>query len=40
MVYIGDKNVDGSWRYWINGADLVYEKRIGGVWVTKQTISA
>lgn len=36
--YIGDKNTDGSWRYWISGADLVYEKRVAGVWVNKQTI--
>jgi len=40
IVYIGDKNTNGSWRYRINGIDLVYERREVGVWVTKQTISA
>ena len=37
--YIGDKNTDGSWRWKINGADLVYEWRIAGVWTVKQTIT-
>ena len=40
IVYIGDKNTNGSWRYRINGTALVYERREVGVWVTKQTISA
>lgn len=31
--YIGDKNTDGSWRYKISGADLVYEKRVAGIWI-------
>jgi hypothetical protein len=40
IFYIGDKNTNGSWRYWINGNDLVYEWRETGIWVTKQTINA
>jgi prephenate dehydrogenase len=32
VTYIGDKNTDGSWRYKISAADLVYEKRVAGVW--------
>jgi hypothetical protein len=38
-VYIGDVNVDNSWRYYISGNDLVFERRIGGVWTNKMTIT-
>lgn len=37
--YIGQKDVDGSWRFIKNGADLDIEKRVTGVWVVKQTIT-
>jgi hypothetical protein len=40
VTYIGDKNTDGSWRYRINGTDLVHERRESSIWVTKQTINA
>lgn len=36
--YLGNPSVDGSWRWWISGADLVYEKRIAGVWTVWSTI--
>lgn len=38
-MYIGDVNVDNSWRYYISGNDLVFERRIGGVWTNKMTIT-
>lgn len=37
--YIGEKTVDGSWRFVTSGANLVIQKRESGVWVTKQTIT-
>jgi hypothetical protein len=37
-VYLGPVNTDGSWRYMTSGADLVFQKRVAGSWVTKQTI--
>ena len=38
-TYYGDRNTDGSWRVIIISGDLVHQKRVGGSWVTKQTIS-
>ena len=30
--YIGDEDTDDSWRYRIDGSELVYEYREGGAW--------
>ena len=37
--YRGNPDTDGSWRMWVDGSDFVIQKRVGGDWVTKQTIS-
>jgi hypothetical protein len=37
--YIGDPSTDGSWRIAISGADLVFQRRISGVWTTKGTFT-
>lgn len=37
--YIGDRLADGSWRIKRSGTDLVFERKIAGVWVTKNTIA-
>ena len=38
-TYYGDSETDGSWRVALVGGDLIHQKRVGGSWVTKQTIS-
>ncbi len=38
--FIGELNVDGSWRHKIASGDLVFEKRESGVWVEKYRIPA
>lgn len=38
-TYIGNPDADGSWRLSISGSDLVIQRRIAGVWTTKQTIT-
>lgn len=38
ISYIGDPNTNGSWRYMISGAQLLYQRRESSIWVTKQTI--
>jgi hypothetical protein len=39
VVYLGD-DVDGSWKIDVDGSgDLRFSKKVGGSWVTKQTIS-
>jgi hypothetical protein len=38
--YFGPKTSDGSWRMYISGTDLVTERREGGNWVLKHTITA
>lgn len=38
VTYIGEPTSDGSWRYLISGDDLLYQRRVSGSWVTKQTI--
>ena len=40
MVYLGDSETDGSWRFQVSGSSLVFARREGGVWVAKQGISA
>lgn len=39
--YIGDINTNGSWRWHIEVAtgDLLFEKRVGGVWTYKSKMS-
>lgn len=38
--YMGDPTTDNSWRMGFNGAtDLVFERRIAGVWTNKDTIA-
>jgi hypothetical protein len=39
-LYFGTSNLDGSWRQWVNGTDLVFERRESGVWVQKGAIPA
>ena len=34
-TYIGNGTDDGSWRFYINGTDLVYERLESSVWVEK-----
>lgn len=34
-VYIGDKNVNGSWKIAIDGETLVVYKRVAGAWIEK-----
>jgi len=36
--YFGDQNTDGSWRIILDLGDLKIEKRVAGVWITKDTI--
>jgi hypothetical protein len=38
--YIGAENVDGSWRFIKNGADLEIQVRLAGVWTMKDSIGA
>lgn len=38
-VYLGDSSTDGSWRMVRSGNNLVFERREGGAWVIKQTIT-
>ena len=38
ITYWGLPNVDGSWRTYVSGTNLVTEKRISGTWTNKQTI--
>ena len=38
-TYYGDSQTDGSWRVALSGGDLIHQKRVGGSWVTKQTVS-
>jgi hypothetical protein len=37
--YFGDPNTDGTYRIRPSGNNLITERREGGVWVTKQTIT-
>lgn len=39
VFYLGPKDVDGSWRMIISGADLLIQKRISGNFITKSTIT-
>lgn len=38
--YLGDATTDGSWRFYINAGDLVFEKRESGSWVEKGAFTA
>lgn len=38
-VHYGDKDTDGSYRVWKNGADLVIQIRVSGVWENKDVIN-
>jgi len=33
--FIGPKDQNGSWRFYISGDNLVFERRIGGDWINK-----
>ena len=39
VFYLGPKDVDGSWRMIISGVDLLIQKRVGGNFITKSTIT-
>ena len=39
-LYIGDSGTNGSWRFYISGADLVIEKREAGTWNEKSRFTA
>lgn len=39
-VYEGDPTVDGTWRMWRSGTDLLFQRRESSVWVTKGTFLA
>lgn len=34
--YLGDETTDGSWRWYVSSGNLVFEKRIAGVWVLSE----
>lgn len=38
VVYLGDENTDGSWRFSVSGGNLLIEVRVAGVWTTKDEI--
>ena len=38
FIYLGAESLDGSWRFATSSGNLVIEKRVAGVWVTKQTL--
>ena len=38
-LYFGDPSTNGSWRIYISGANLVVEKREGGIWVEKSAFT-
>lgn len=33
--YIGNSSTDGSWRFYISGTDLVFERRVSSTWTEK-----
>lgn len=35
IVYLADENTDGTWRMRQVGADLIFERREGGVYIQK-----
>lgn len=37
--YLGDPGTDGSWRIIRDGANLVFQVKVSGAWVTKDTIT-
>jgi len=37
--YFGDENTDGSWRFYISGVDMIFQRRIAGTWTTKGTFT-
>jgi hypothetical protein len=36
--YFGDKDIDGSWRIIRSGNNLLFQQRVSGSWVTKDTM--
>jgi hypothetical protein len=40
VVYLGDKNTNGSWRFFVDAGDLKIQIRVAGVWTDKDTIGA
>lgn len=39
VLYIGDRNTDGSWRMRMSGNFLITERRVAGLWVEKDAAS-
>jgi hypothetical protein len=39
IYYFGDSATDGSWRCYISGANMVFERRVSGTWTNKQTFT-
>ncbi len=39
VLYIGDRDTDGSWRMRASGNFLITERRVAGVWVEKDAAS-
>lgn len=39
VIYIGDKDTDGSFRFFKDGVDLKIQVRSGGSWVDKDIIN-
>ena len=37
--YFGDADTDGTWRIVRSGNNLVFQRREGGGWVTKNTMT-
>lgn len=39
IVYLGDRNTNGSWRLRVSGSFLITERRDAGVWIEKDGAS-
>ncbi len=37
--YFGSESVDGSWRFYISGTDMIFQRRVSGTWTTKGTFT-
>jgi hypothetical protein len=37
--YIGNDTTNGSWRWYTNGTDLIFERRVSGTWTEKARIT-
>jgi len=40
VLYLGEKNTNGSWKLLVSGSDLLVQRLEAGSWVTKWTFTA